>query len=135
MLKQLKGLEKGTEARKLYDCAVRATTCQEFANAMTALQAIKPDVFNYLRKIGYDKFAEAMLPDGVASHLQRTNNLAEQQMAWLGDLRAMPAVPFIASLIEKLMKKYGKESSEYFGDIESNHKVSYYCLLYMESFI
>jgi hypothetical protein len=119
ILKHIKNMEKGSPARKLFDNVVYATTLDGFWTSMNALQALRPDVHEYLNSIGFAMFAEAMMPEGV-SHYQRTNNLAEQQMSWLGDCRSKPAVPFIVALIEKLTNKYLTESREYSFDKQAH---------------
>lgn len=121
----LKNIGKLSEKeRSLYDTVVYSKTREAFAAALIKLEAACPAVVAKLRSIGYAKFAESMLPDGKLSFNQRTNNLSEQQMNWLSKARELPLAPFVASVVDRLLRKYHREATQFSKQMANKDKVS-----------
>jgi len=99
-------LKKGSIARTHYDTIVFSHERSECDASMAYLRANVANVAAKLEEIGLKHVAESYMPEFVRTYSQRTNNLAEQRMAWLKELRKLPPVPLLVELLLKLITSY-----------------------------
>jgi ribonucleotide monophosphatase NagD (HAD superfamily) len=99
-------LKKGSIARTHYDTIVFSHERSECDASMAYLRTNHSQVASKLEEIGLQHVAESYMPDAVRTYSQRTNNLAEQRMAWLQDLRRFSPVPLLVEMLLKLNTSY-----------------------------